>query len=54
MPMNDLTAVIESLERIEFLLGVLDCAVLFVIGSVTAVIVVLILYNFLMKCISKF
>lgn len=52
--MQDCTVIIEKLERIEYLLSVLDCSILFVIGSVSAIIVVLILYNFLKKCISKF
>jgi hypothetical protein len=50
----DESAILEQLQHIDFLLGVLDCSVLFVIGSATAIVVCLILYKILMMCISKF
>lgn len=43
----------EKLDYIIYLLSVLDGCILFIIGCITAILVVYILYSFLKKCISK-
>ena len=49
-----LQAVSDKLDGLDYLLGVADVCLLVFIGSAAAIVVVLIFYNLIMKCISKF